>query len=142
MAKAVRTPPRPPRGPVPSTRAERSNYFADVVGELRKVVWPTWDELRRMTGIVLLTVVILAALIGLADLLLSIAVKQLYVQSGSTTIQNFQGQTVTGSATTPANNTNTATNSASSSQQSATTSTGSSSVSTTTSATTSASSTP
>ena len=127
MAKAVRTPPRPPRGPVPSSRAERSNYFADVVGELRKVVWPTWDELRRMTGIVMLTVVILAAIIGLADLLLSMAVKQLYVQSGTTTIQNFQGQAVTGSATT---------NSASSTG-SATTSTGSasstSSISTTTS---------
>jgi len=135
VAKAVRTPPRPPRGPVPSTRAERSNYFADVVGELRKVVWPTWDELRRMTGIVLLTVVILAALIGVADLLLSIAVKQLYVQSGSTTIQNFQGQTVTGSATSNA-----------SSSQRATTSTGSasstSSVSTTTSASASSTSTP
>ena len=139
MAKAVRTPPRPPRGPVPSTRAERSNYFADVVGELRKVVWPTWDELRRMTGIVLVTVVILAVIIGIADLLLSIAVKQLYVQSGSTTIQNFQGQTVTGSATTGASN-------SASSSQSATTSTGSasssSSVTTTSSASASSTSTP
>ena len=90
MAKAVRTPPRPPRGPVPSSRAERSNYFADVVSELRKVVWPTWDELCRMTGVVILTVILLAAIIGIADLLLSIAVKQLYVQGGSTTIQTFQ----------------------------------------------------
>jgi preprotein translocase SecE subunit len=90
VAKAVRTPPRPPRGPVPSSRAERSNYFADVVSELRKVVWPTWDELRRMTGVVILTVILLAAIIGIADLLLSIAVKQLYVQGGSTTIQTFQ----------------------------------------------------
>ena len=136
MAKAVRTPPRPPRGPAPQARAERSNYFADVVGELRKVVWPTWDELRRMTGIVLLTVVLLAAIIGVADLLLSIAVKQLYVQSGSTTIQNFQNQvpssTVTNSATTSATTT-----------QRATTSTGSTSSTTTvSSSTTSASTTP
>ncbi|HZS16143.1 MAG TPA: preprotein translocase subunit SecE [Candidatus Dormibacteraeota bacterium] len=118
MAKAVRTPPRPPRGPVPSTRAERSNYFADVVGELRKVVWPTWDELRRMTGIVILTVIILAVIIGVADLLLSIAVKQLYVQSGSTTIQNFQGQTATSTVSG---------SSSASSASSATTSTGSAS---------------
>ncbi len=53
------------------------------------MVWPTWDELRRMTGVVLVTVVILATIIGLADLLLSIAVKQLY-SSGGTTIQTFQ----------------------------------------------------
>jgi preprotein translocase SecE subunit len=136
VAKAVRTPPRPPRGPVPSTRAERSNYFADVVGELRKVVWPTWDELRRMTGIVLLTVVILAMIIGVADLLLSIAVKQLYVQSGTTTIQNFQGQTVTGSATTGAsssatNSATTSTGSASSTSSVSTTATSSASASTT-----------
>jgi preprotein translocase SecE subunit len=130
VAKAVRTPPRPPRGPAPPTRAERGNYFADVVSELRKVVWPTWDELRRMTGIVLLTVVLLAAIIGLADLVLSIAVKQLYVQSGSTTLQNFQGQT----------NTSNVTNSASSAS-SATTTTGSNSISTTTSSASSASST-
>jgi preprotein translocase SecE subunit len=126
VAKAVRTPPRPPRGPAPTTRAERGNYFADVVGELRKVVWPTWDELRRMTGIVILTVIILAAIIGVADLLLSIAVKQLYVQSGTTTIQNFQGQTVTGSATTGA-----------STSQSATTGTGSSTSTSTTTVTSS-----
>lgn len=93
MAKAVRTPPRPPRGPVTPPRAEKGgNYFAEVVGELRKVVWPTWDELRRMTGIVILTVILLAAIIGLADLLLSIVVKQLYVQGGTTTLQNFQNQ--------------------------------------------------
>ena len=91
MAKAVRTPPRPPRGPVSAPRPEQGgNYFAEVIGELRKVVWPTWTELRRMTGIVILTVILLASIVGLADLLLSMAVKQIYVQGGTTTIQNFQ----------------------------------------------------
>ena len=93
MAKAVRTPPRPPRGPVTAPRAEKGgNYFAEVVQELRKVVWPTWDELRRMTGVVLVTVILLAAIIGVADLVLSIAVKQLYVQGGTTTLGNFQNK--------------------------------------------------
>jgi preprotein translocase SecE subunit len=139
VAKAVRTPPRPPRGPVPSSRAERSNYFADVVGELRKVVWPTWDELRRMTGIVLLTVLILAAIIGLADLLLSIAVKQLYVQSGSTTIQSLQSQTATSSQT--ASSSHSASSSQSSTNSSSVTSTGST-TSVTSSASASSTSTP
>jgi len=93
VAKAVRTPPRPPRGPVSAPRPEKGgNYFAEVVAELRKVVWPTWNELRRMTGIVIVTVILLAAIIGLADLLLSIAVKQLYTQSGGTTLGTFQNK--------------------------------------------------
>ena len=92
MAKAVRTSrPTPPRGPVAPPRAEKGgNYFREVYLELRKVAWPTWDELRRMTGIVILTVLIFAALIGLADLILSIIVKQLYSPGGTTTLQNFQ----------------------------------------------------
>ena len=64
-------------------------FAKDSYKEVRKVVWPTWDELRRMTGVVIVTVILLAAIIGLADLLLSIAVKQLYT-SGGTTIQTFQ----------------------------------------------------
>ena len=43
-----------------------------------------------MTQVVLVTVILFAAIIGLADLIMSILVKQLYVQSGSTTIKNFQ----------------------------------------------------
>ena len=91
MAKAVRSAPRQPRGPVTPPRAEKGgNYITEVVAELRKVVWPTWSELQRMTGVVIVTVILLAAIIGLADLLLSLVVKQLYVQGGTTTIQNFR----------------------------------------------------
>jgi preprotein translocase subunit SecE len=89
VAKAKTVAPRP-RGAVPPPRAERGNYFVEVVQELRKVSWPTRPELIRMTQIVLTTVVIFALLIGAADLLLSIVVKQLYVQPGSTTLGNFQ----------------------------------------------------
>jgi preprotein translocase subunit SecE len=91
VAKAVRASrPTPPRGPVAPPRAEKGgNYFREVYQELRKVAWPTWDELRRMTGVVIVTVILLAAIIGLADLLLSIVVKQLYT-SGGTTLQTFQ----------------------------------------------------
>jgi preprotein translocase subunit SecE len=95
VAKAKAATPKPPggpRGPAAPPRPERgANYFREVYIELRKVSWPTRDELVRMTQVVIVTVVIFAAIIGLADLIMSVVVKQLYVQSGSTTIKNFQG---------------------------------------------------
>ena len=45
-----------------------------------------------MTQVVIATVVLFATIIGAADLVMSIAVKQLYVQSGSTTIKAIQGK--------------------------------------------------
>jgi preprotein translocase subunit SecE len=90
VAKAKTATNRPRGGAAPPPRAERSNYFAEVVQELRKVSWPTRSELIRMTQIVITTVILLALIIGAADLVLSILVKQLYVQSGSTTLGNFR----------------------------------------------------
>jgi preprotein translocase SecE subunit len=52
--------------------------------ELRKVQWPTRDELARMTGIVIATVIIFAVIIGGADYILSLGVKQIYTTSGTT----------------------------------------------------------
>ncbi len=87
MARAVRGPsqpakPRPAVGP-PAGAAER-NYFASVVDELRKVVWPTWNELGRMTGVVVTTVFLMAVIISAADYGLGFVVKQLYSSSSST----------------------------------------------------------
>ena len=86
MAKAVTAPPRRPRAPLaPATggsggrsRAGLVEYLRGVWDELRKVVWPTRDELSRMTGIVIATVVLFALLIGGADYVLGLGVKQLY----------------------------------------------------------------
>ena len=74
-AKTVSTSRRPPAAP---PRVERSNYFAEVYQELKKVSWPNRVELVRMTQIVIATVVIFAFLIGGVDFLLSLAVRQLY----------------------------------------------------------------
>ena len=90
MAKAKAATPRS-RGPATPPRPERgANYFREVYAELRKVSWPTRTELVRMTQVVIATVIIFAFIIGAADLLFSIVVKQLYTQSGSTTIGNFK----------------------------------------------------
>lgn len=42
-------------------------FFRDVFDELRKVVWPTPQELYRYTVVVVVTVVIIAGFIGMVD---------------------------------------------------------------------------
>jgi preprotein translocase SecE subunit len=42
-------------------------FLRDVRGEVRKVTWPTWDELRKATGVIIVFVIALGVLIGLMD---------------------------------------------------------------------------
>ncbi|NJN80053.1 MAG: preprotein translocase subunit SecE [Anaerolineales bacterium] len=42
-------------------------YFRETSGELRKVSWPTWPEARRLTGLVLLVMLIIGVLLALVD---------------------------------------------------------------------------
>ena len=42
-------------------------YIRETTGELRKVTWPTWPEARQLTGLVLLVMVIIGAILGLTD---------------------------------------------------------------------------
>jgi preprotein translocase SecE subunit len=82
VARAVRGQPVRPRPPVgPPAGAGDRNYFASVVDELRKVVWPTWNELGRMTGVVVTTVILMAVIVSAADYGLGFVVKQLYASS-------------------------------------------------------------
>ena len=95
MARAVRGPNQPgkPRPPVaaPAGVSDR-NYFASVVDELRKVVWPTWNELGRMTGVVITTVVLMAVIISVADYGLGYVVKQLYSTSSTSAPSQVSAQ--------------------------------------------------
>lgn len=47
-------------------------YFRDVVGELKRVRWPNRQELVSYTVVVITTVLVLAVLIYLFDLLFSL----------------------------------------------------------------------
>ena len=48
--------------------AHRSaGYLRDVRGEVRKVTWPTWDDLRRTTVVVSIFVIIIGIIIGILD---------------------------------------------------------------------------
>ena len=42
-------------------------YFRETSGELRKVSWPTWPEARRLTGLVLLVMLVVGVLLSLVD---------------------------------------------------------------------------
>ncbi len=44
------------------------NYLKQVVGELRKVIWPNRKQMMTYTSVVLVFLVFMVALIGLADL--------------------------------------------------------------------------
>jgi preprotein translocase SecE subunit len=95
VAKAVRGQPVRPRPPVgPPAGAGERNYFASVVEELRKVVWPTWNELWRMTGVVVTTVILMAVIVSAADYGLGFVVKQLYTTSSSSTSTGTTGSHV------------------------------------------------
>jgi preprotein translocase SecE subunit len=86
VARAVRGQPVKPRPPVgPPAGAGDRNYFASVVEELRKVVWPTWEELARMTGVVITTVILMALIVSAADFVLGRVVQQLYTTANSST---------------------------------------------------------
>jgi preprotein translocase SecE subunit len=88
MAKARIAPggPRSPRPALPGAGSSGSGrggplgYLRGVWEELKKVVWPARQELARMTGIVIATVIIFAALVGAADYLLSLGVQQAVTQ--------------------------------------------------------------
>jgi preprotein translocase subunit SecE len=54
------------------------DYTKDVGGELRKVSWPTRAELRDSTVVVIVTVLLVAAFIGIVDQILNRAVALLF----------------------------------------------------------------
>ena len=81
MAKAVRTTagsPGKPRAPLAPPSGDAGGYFRQVWEELKKVVWPTWNELGKMTGVVVTTVLLFGAIIGFADFALATGVQHIY----------------------------------------------------------------
>ena len=59
----------PPRGWL----ARTWEFLRDVRGEIRKVTWTTWDELKKATWVIIVFVLALGLLIGLMDSILQAA---------------------------------------------------------------------
>ena len=45
-----------------------ANFFRDVKSEVSKITWPTLKQVRNNTGIVIVSVIIVAIIIALLDL--------------------------------------------------------------------------
>ena len=52
--------------------AKIKNFFLEVKAEMNKVTWPSREELVGSTGVVLMTMAILSAFIGVTDFIVSI----------------------------------------------------------------------
>ncbi len=52
---------------VKKTENAIQRYFRETTGELRKVSWPTWPEARRLTGLVLLVMVVVGIFLAGMD---------------------------------------------------------------------------
>lgn len=110
MAKARIAPsnPRPPRPALPgagsggSGRSGPLGYLRGVWEELKKVVWPARDELLRMTGIVIATVIIFAALVGGTDYILSLGVQRAVAAQAAAVTPTPAATTAPAAATAPA----------------------------------------
>jgi preprotein translocase subunit SecE len=44
-----------------------ARFYRETVGELRKVSWPTREDAMRLTGIVLIVLVVMAIILGAVD---------------------------------------------------------------------------
>jgi len=53
-------------------------FFKECYAELRKVVWPGKDDVISSVGVVLVSTVIIAAVLGLVDVLLLLGVQTIF----------------------------------------------------------------
>jgi preprotein translocase subunit SecE len=55
------------RQPVLGFAGRTATYLREVRAELRKVTWPTWDDLRKSTIVIIIFVIVLGIIIGILD---------------------------------------------------------------------------
>ena len=65
------------RRPVLAFAQRTGTFTQDVRGEVRKITWPTWDDLRRSTIVISAIVLVIGLLIGVMDKLFSVILIQL-----------------------------------------------------------------
>lgn len=58
--------------------AQTKSYFEDLQGEMRRVTWPSWKQVRATTTVVIGAVFAFAAYFWLVDLLVGRGVSRLF----------------------------------------------------------------
>ena len=53
-------------------------FFSEIVAELKKVTWPTTEELKESTRVVVVATIVLTMFIGVIDQILSRIVKLIF----------------------------------------------------------------
>lgn len=53
------------------TMHKAGTFLREVRAEMQKVTWPSWTELKGQTLVVIVAVIIIAAFIGVVDLILN-----------------------------------------------------------------------
>ena len=59
------------RQPVFAATSRAVRYLGEVRAEVRKVTWPSWNELRKSTVVILIFIVILGLVISFMDFVFS-----------------------------------------------------------------------
>lgn len=59
------------RQPILAFTGRTRVFIHEVRGEVRKITWPTWEDLRRSTLIITVIVIVIGILIGIMDWLFS-----------------------------------------------------------------------
>jgi preprotein translocase subunit SecE len=52
-------------------------FFSEIVSELKKVTWPTREELKESTKLVIIATFVVTLFVGLVDQLLSLIIRRL-----------------------------------------------------------------
>ena len=60
------------RQPVRAFAQRSAAFLRGVRSEVRKITWPSWDDLRRSTLIITILVIVIAVVIGVMDTLFSL----------------------------------------------------------------------
>jgi len=56
------------KAPEKAPKEAKPNFITNVIGELKKVVWPTRQETIKLTTMVLVVSIVMGAILGLFDL--------------------------------------------------------------------------
>ena len=64
----------------PAPAAKKTGFFADILGELRKVVWPKRQETIYLTMMVLVVAISVGALLGILDYVYSYLINNFIVK--------------------------------------------------------------